>query len=432
MTENWLDDLDCSPEKRAVLAKAHEFVVPGRTERFAKMGVPLVIAKREGYRLWDQDGHELMDFHLNGGTYSLGHRHPDILTTLHSALETLDIGNHHFPSAARADLAEKLAALTPGDLHYSIFTSSGSEAIDVAINSARWFTKRRKIVALEMGFHGRSGLSGATGNDSNARFFLSDQPQDFATVKFDDLEAMEAALSPGDVAAVIMETIPATYGFPAPSEGYLPGVKALCEKFGTAYVADEVQTGLGRTGRLWGVESFGVTPDIMITGKGLSGGLYPVAATVLRRDIGEWLTKNPWGFVSTYGGSEIGCVVGAKVLDMCSDPETLRHVDQISGYLHQGLSEIAAREPFLCEIRQTGLVIGLRLDAPNGGVAMTRALYREGLWAMFAGFNPSVLQFKPGLLVDKAFCDEALERFERALLHAKDSQHDDITLAAAE
>ena len=205
---------DFSARKRRILGLAHEYLVPGRVETFVGLGIPLVIGRREGYRFWDVDGHELMDLHLNGGTYNLGHRHPALVQALEEALRTLDIGNHHFPSEARAELAEKLAACTPGDLHYTVFASGGSEAVDVAIKSARRFTGRRRIVAMESGYHGHTGLAGAAGDDDNARYFVSDRPAEFVKVPFDDLDAMRAALAGHDVAAVILETMPGDLRLP--------------------------------------------------------------------------------------------------------------------------------------------------------------------------------------------------------------------------
>lgn len=411
-----------SENKRSILDRAHKYLIPNRIDTFGGMGVDLVIGKREGYKVWDIDGHELMDFHLNGGTYNLGHRHPKVLAALQKALQTLDIGNHHFASEARAELAEKLAAAT--GLHYSLLTPSGSEANDMAIKSARWFTGRRKIVSLDCAYHGRSGLSGAAGDSSAAEFFLSDFSSDFIKVPFNDLKAMEAALKDGDVAAVLMETIPATYGFVVPSDNYLPGVKALCQQYGSLYIADEVQTGLGRSGKLWGVECWDVQPDILVTGKGLSGGLYPISACVLSREVGGWLTENGWGYVSTFGGAELGCVVANAVLDLVNTPETLRQVKQTSEYLYRGLKDIQSRHDYLVDINQLGLIMGLKFDNPNGGVHMMKALYDQGLWAIFAGFDASVTQFKAGLFVDQTYCDKALEKLEAAIIVAKSIKSD--------
>jgi len=402
-----------SAEKALVLQRARDYLFPQRIDQLSALGVDLVIGQREAYRFSDMDGREFMDFHLNGGTYSLGHRHPQLLAVLRESLEFADVGNHHFPNPARAELAKRLALAT--GLQYTVFTPSGAEANDVAIKSARRYTRRRKIVALEQGYHGRSGLSGAAGDDSSAAWFGSDYPEEFIKVPFNDIDAMERALGGADVAAVLMETIPATSGFPMPEPDYLPGVRALCNRYGTVYIADEVQTGLGRTGKLWGVDCWAVKPDILITGKGLSGGLYPVSAAVLSNDVGAWLAEDGWGYVSTFGGAEPGCAVGCRALELCSDPATLANVEVIATYLRRGLEDIQGRQPFLSEIRQQGLVMGLKFDAPDGGMQMTGALFKKGIWAMFAAFDPSVLQLKPGLLVDTAYCDEALQRIEDAL-----------------
>jgi putrescine aminotransferase len=404
-----------SERKQGVLRRAHAFLMPNRVEVLAGLGVPLVIGRREGYRIWDLDGHELMDFHLNGGTFNLGHRHPEIVATTRAALDELDIGNHHFPSESRALLAEQLARLTPGELNYSVFTPSGSEANDLALRIARHATGRRKVVSLDSGYYGHTGLTAAAGRGDAARFFRSEYPGEFAKVPFDDLPALEKALAERDVAAVLLETIPATAGFPTPSPDYLPGVRTLCEAAGTLYVADEVQTGLGRTGRLWGVELFGVEPDLLVTGKGLSGGVYPMAAVVMTRAVGAWLEESGWSYVSTFGGAEVGCRVASKVLELCSDAGTLAHARAISERFGRGLEALRARHPFLVGVSRTGLVMGLRFDHPQGAMRMSAALYRRGVWAMFAGFDRAVLQWKPGLLVDEAYCDESLERLDAAL-----------------
>lgn len=413
-----LEGLEISPRKREILTQNHTYLMPNRVELWAGAGVPLVIGRREGYRLWDIDGHMLQDFHINGGTYNLGHRHPEMVAALVEGVATLDVGNHHFPSEARGKLAARLAELTPGALHYSVFTPSGSEANDVAIKSARHATGRRKIVCLEAGYHGASGLSGAAGDDGNAVYFHSAYPDEFLKVPFGDLDAVEKALSAGDVAAVLIEPIPATFGFPIPGDDYLPGVRALCDRYMSLLIADEVQTGLGRTGQLWACDTFGVEPDMLISGKGLAGGLYPVGVVVMTRHVGEWLGERGWGYVSTFGGSELGCAVALRGLELSASPETARNVAEMSDHLASGLAELQSRHPYLCDVRQKGLIVGLGFDDPNGGLRMSAALYQTGLWAMFAGFDRRYLQFKPGLLVDRAFLDEAFEKLDTAIARA--------------
>jgi acetylornithine/succinyldiaminopimelate/putrescine aminotransferase len=410
-------------EKKQIRDLATRYVCPGRVRMFDALGVDLVIGRRAGYRIWDVDGRELLDYHLNGGVFSLGHRNAEIVATLREALDTLDIGNHHFPSVARAQLGEALARLTPGDLQYSVFAASGGEAIDVAIKTARHATKRRTIVSIQKGYHGHTGLALAAGDERFSKMFLSEGPPGtFVQVPFNDRAAMAEVLSRNDAAAVVIETIPATYGFPLPLPEYLAQVKELCARHGALYIADEVQTGLGRTGAMWGVQCFGVEPDILVTGKGLSGGIYPIAAAVLSPRVAGWLDEDGWAHVSTFGGAELGCCVALKVLEICTRSEVRENVRTVAERLGAGLRDIQSRHPdWLIEIRQQGLVMGLKFAHQQGGMLMSKALYEEGIWAMFAGHDLSVLQFKPGMLLDQATCDETLERFERGVRRCRDA-----------
>ncbi|MBV9166447.1 MAG: aspartate aminotransferase family protein [Solirubrobacterales bacterium] len=406
-------------DKERVLDLARRYVVPHRVEVWDAFGTQLVIGRREGYRLWDLDGKELIDLHLNGGTFNLGHRNPEVIEAMLGATAELDIGNHHFASLARAELGEDLARLTPGDLTYSVFCASGGEANDVAIKTARRATGRRTVVGLAAGFHGRTGLAGAAGENSAARYFLSES-DDFVTVPFGDLDAIDAALRADDVAAVIVETVPATYGFPIVHDGYLQGIRALCDRYGALYIADEVQTGLGRSGSLWAVQRFGVEPDVLVCGKGLSGGMYPIAAAVIGARVADWLHQYGWGHVSTFGGAEIGCRVAQKVLEITTRPSVRSNVDRLTSRLGADLAALAQRQSYLTEIRQTGLIIGLRVDHPDGAVYLQQELYGLGVWAIASGFDQSILQFKPGLLMDEPTVDVVLERLELALARAKD------------
>lgn len=398
-----------------LLAAAARVQSANRIEVFKSAGVDLIIGRREGFRIYDIDGRPYWDCHLNGGTYSFGHRHPLLVDILIEALGTLDIGNHHFVSPHRVALAEALAEATPGDLVSTVFASSGSEANDVAIRSARWATGRRKILAFDKAYHGRTGLSGAAGDDSSVAYFLSDMPDDFVKIPFNDFQALERAFADHELAAALVEIIPATYGFPVPAEGYLQRIKQLCSQHDIPFIADEVQTGLGRTGYLWGCEAFDVVPDILVTGKAFSGGLYPIAACVLGERYGAWLAENGWGHVSTFGGAEPGCVVARHVLKLAQSPETVARAAQLAQLFANAFRDLQARYSYFKGVRQTGLVIGLEFDAPDGGLRMMAALYKVGVWAIFASYDHSVIQFKPGLLLSDADAHDILDRFESAL-----------------
>jgi acetylornithine/succinyldiaminopimelate/putrescine aminotransferase len=222
---------------------------------------------------------------------------------------------------------------------------------------------------------------------------------------------MEAALRGDDVAGVVIETIPATYGFPLPDPGYLQAVKRLCERHGALYIADEVQTGLMRTGEMWGVAKAGIEPDIMVVGKGITGGMYPIACVVVSEECSAWLKEDGFGHISTGGGAELGCIVALKVLEICGRPEVRSMVHYIAERFRGGLSAVQELYPdWLVGIRQDGVVMGLEFDHPQGAKLVMRRLYENGVWAIFSTLDPRVLQFKPGLLLGPALVDEILDR----------------------
>ncbi|HEY9564306.1 MAG TPA: aminotransferase class III-fold pyridoxal phosphate-dependent enzyme [Nocardioides sp.] len=404
-------DLFSFDSKAEMLEKSKEFWNPDKTQFWSDSGVDLVIDRREGYFLWDMNGRRLIDVHLNGGTYNLGHRNPEVVGAVKSAMDRFDMGNHHFPSLGRTALAEALLASAPATLTKVAFASGGGEAIDIALKSARHATQKRKIVSIVKAYHGHTGLAVATGDDRFSKMFLSDQPDDFPQVPFNDIAAMEQALKGRDVAAVIMETIPATYGFPLPEPGYLEQVKALTQKYGALYIADEVQTGLMRTGELWAITKHGIEPDIMVTGKGLSGGIYPIAAALLSEKAGAWLRQDGFAHMSTFGGAEIGCVAALKTLEITQRPEVRSMVHYISDVISQGLRSVQADNPdWFTGVRQNGVVLGLEFAHPEGAKYVMRELYQLGVWAIFSTLDPRVLQYKPGILMTPALTEELLDR----------------------
>ncbi len=410
--------------KQDLFDKAIRFWNPDKTKFWQKAGIDLVIDRREGYFLYDMSGRRLIDLHLNGGTYNFGHRHPELVETLKGALDYFDIGNHWFPSVARAALAESLINISPG-MAYAVFAPGGAEAVDIAIKSARYATKRRKIVSIIKGYHGHSGLAVATGDDRFTKIFLADQPETFVQVPFNDIAAMEQALKGNDVAALIMETIPATYGFPMPREGYLNACKALCEKHGAMYIADEVQTGLMRTGKMWGWQAYGVQPDIMVTAKGLSGGLYPISACLVNEKAGGWLHEDGAAHISTSGGAELGCVVAHKVIEMLLRPELVANVQTVTDFMAESMQEMISRHGDLFTgVRQKGVILGLEFsNHPEGAMYVSRALYEHGVWAIFSSLDKRVLQWKPGVLLSQETCQDIMDRFDAAMPRARELLH---------
>lgn len=406
--------------KQEVFDKSMEYWNSGKTKEWLDLKIDLVIGKREGYYFWDMDGKKLMDVHINGGTYSLGHRNPEVINALIEATKYVDIGNHHFPSPLKARLAETVVKASTEGMKHVIYGSSGGEVVDLAIKCARAATGRKKVISVENCYHGHTGLAVAAGADRYCHLFHAERSE-FVKVPFNDVGAMEAALKEGDAACVIMETIPATYGFPLPEEGYLPAVKKLCETYGALYIADEVQTGLMRSGKMWCIETYGVNPDIIVTSKGFSGGIYPISAVILNEKASWWMTQDGSAHMATFGGSELGCACALKVFEIIQREETKENVAFISDYLRKGLEEIRKDNPdTFTGIRQNGTIMGLEFAGKEGAVYVMQHLYQNGVWAIYSQLDPHVLQFKPGILCTKEYCDELLEKMAKGISEARD------------
>lgn len=401
--------------KEAVMDRFARHVSSGKVEFFRQAGIDFVLGRRQGPYLWDLAGDKkLIDCHCNGGVFNLGHRHPEIIQSLVHSLGRLDIGNHHLISSHRAALAEKLAGLLPGDLSYSVFNVSGGEAVDLAIKVARAVTGRQLILSAKGGYHGHTGLALATG-DEQYRAPFGRQPPGFRQIPFNDISALSAAIN-DDTAAIILETVPATNGILLPEPGYLAQVRDLCDQHQLLMIIDEIQTGLGRTGKLWGIEHFQVVPDILVTGKGLSGGIYPITATCFKSEYESIFQPHPFIHVSTFGGAELGCQVALKVLEISAADSFLGHVNQMAALFRDGFEQLANRhDGLLVGLRQLGLMMGIELADQRLGPLFTKAAYECGLLSVYANNNPAVAQLLPPLTVDRPLAMEILDRVDRAL-----------------
>jgi putrescine aminotransferase len=392
-------------------------VSSGKVRFFQAAGIDFVLGRREGPYLWDVRGKKrLIDCHCNGGVFNLGHRNPQVIQTLNQSLQELDIGNHHLISEQRAALARKLAKLSPGDgdLTYTVFGVGGGEAVDLAIKVARGYTGKPKVISARGGYHGHTGLALAAGDEKYRAPFGPVMPG-FAQVRFNDTEALGKAVD-GETAAVILETVPATYGMPVPDRDYLSQVRELCDRKEALLIIDEIQTGLGRTGKLWGIEHFDVVPDIMVIGKGLSGGVYPISGTCFKEEYETVFHEDPFIHISTFGGAEVGCPMALKVLEISSDAKFLSHVAEIAGVFSEGFEGLRGKHPeILVGLRQLGLMMGIEMVNEHCGPLFTKAAYDNGFLAVYANNDPRVAQFLPPLIIDRTLAEEILERVDATL-----------------
>ena len=396
------------PSRERTASAFADHVNRGKVRALKAIGVEIVVGEREGVRFQDAfSGRWYWNCHCNGGVFNLGHRHPRVIAALREGLDHLDVGNHHLVSGWRARLAEQLAATTAGALPYAVFTPSGTESVDLAVRLARATTGRPGIVAAEGAYHGLSGFALAA---SDPRWFdpFGFAPGGFTHVPFNDRTAMRAAIGPG-TAAVILESIPATLGFPPPGPGYLADVADAARSAGALVILDEVQTGLGRTGTNWYFQQQGIEPDMVITGKSLGGGVYPISALLLRAELEEFFDREPFAYVSTFGGAEIGCVAASAVIHEVTAPGFLERVEILGRRFERAFTGL----PF--ELRRFGLTMGLKFEEEHGGVLAAKRLIDAGVFAVYAEHDHSVTQFKPPLIVSEDEVDEIAATVHDAL-----------------
>ena len=406
--------------KMSIISDFERHVSAGKVAFFKKNGMCFVMGKREHTLIADiENGTEIINLHCNGGVFNLGHRNPQIISTLKEALDHYDIGNHHFISTERAKAAKMLSDLMPGDLTYTIFGVSGGEATDTAIKVARSFTKKQKIISVKGAYHGHTGLALATGDEKYRKPFGDDLPG-FVQCTFGDMKSLISALD-SDTAAVILETIPATLGMPVPSAEYMKNLRQVCDENQVLLILDEVQSGLGRTGKLWAFDHYDIIPDIVVLGKGLSGGIYPISATVLRKPLESVFHPDPFIHISTFGGAEPGCIVMQKVLEISSSPDFLDHVNRMAAVFKSAVDKLTQKHGnFLTGLRQKGLMMGLVLKDEDCGPLLTKTAYDNGLLIIYANNDNRVCQLLPPLVMREDEVPEIISRLDKALSQARE------------
>lgn len=386
---------------------------PARINLLSALGMDLVAERSEGYRVFDVSGRDFLDLDLRAGVYNLGHRNPVIDQALRRALDTSDMGFAMFPGENQGRLAELLSHST--GLPFTLFAASGTEANDMAIQVARRVTGRRRILSSSSGYHGATGLSSALGNPEFSKRFNSAYPQDFGTFENGNIHSVEGELQAGDVAAVVVESSCNAAGYPAVDASFWSELRSACDRSGALLIMDEIVTGLGRSGFAWGFQKVGIAPDIAVSAKGLSGGIYPIAAAMLSERAGQWLRDDFAGFAGTYAGGELACAVGIAALELSTSDVTLARVNQNSAHFGAGLRKLVDRFDSISEVREFGLLFGLKIDGQEGGISLISHLFQAGILTFPASNAPNVVNLKLGHLVDERFCDEALARIEHAL-----------------
>ena len=371
---------------------------------------PLSFVSGEGSWLTEADGRRFLDLGAGIAVNALGHAHPALVEVLTEQAQKLWHVSNLYQIPQQQALADALVEATFADTVF--FTNSGTEAAELAIKMARkyWYEKgapRATILTFEGSFHGRStGAIAASGSEKMTKGFGPLMPG-FKSLPWGDAEALNAALD-DTVAAVLVEPIQGEGGIRPMPEEALKALREACDRTGALLILDEVQCGMGRTGKLFAHEWAGITPDIMMVAKGIGGG-FPLGAVLATENAASGMVAGTHG--STYGGNPLGCAVGLKVTQIVSDPEFLADVSRKSGLLRQKLEGLIAAHPDSFEsVRGVGLILGIKCRKPNTDLVV--AARNAGVLVVPAADN--VLRLLPALNISDDDINEAITRLDAA------------------
>ncbi|WLS79290.1 aspartate aminotransferase family protein [Erwinia pyri] len=374
-----------------------------------------VPVKGKGSRVWDQQGKEYIDFSGGIAVTALGHCHPALVETLKSQGETLWHTSNVFTNEPALRLASKLIAATFAERVF--FANSGAEANEAAFKLARYYAAKRhspyksKIIAFHNAFHGRTFFTVSVGGQPKYSDGFGPKPGDIVHVPFNDLEAVKAVID-DHTCAIVVEPIQGEGGVMPATAEFMQGLRKLCDEHQALLVLDEVQSGMGRSGKLFAYEHYGVQPDILTTAKALGGG-FPISAMLTTNEIAS--TMSPGVHGTTYGGNPLACAIAETALDIINTEEVLSGVVSRRELFVAALKTLDAKLDLFSDIRGKGLLIGAALKPQHAGKArdILNAAAAEGVMILNAGTE--VIRFAPSLVIEPTDIEEGMARFARAV-----------------
>jgi 4-aminobutyrate aminotransferase len=430
------------PEARRVLDLDHQFVSPSYTRDY-----PLVAKRGQGALVEDVDGNTFVDFAAGIAVVSTGHCHPEVVAAIQKqAAELIHMSGTDFYYPGLAELAERLGAIAPGEEGKRVyFGNSGAEAVEAAIKLAKYHTKRDKLVAFHGAFHGRtmgalslmasravqrkgfgtllSGVFHAPFPDTyRGTYGVRPESASEDCLNYLEKELFRRRVDPEEVAAIFIEPIQGEGGYlPAPVE-FLQGLERICRKYGILLVADEVQSGMGRTGKWWAVDHAGATPDIICTAKGIASGM-PLGAIIARSSVMNW---TPGAHASTFGGNPVCIAASLATLDLL-ERKYIANAARMGDFIFSRTADWRERHPIVGDIRGKGLMIGIEIvrdqktkeKAPDLRNRIVQLAFQQGL--LLLGSGDTTVRLCPPLIIDEEQADFAMRTLEACITEAESS-----------
>ncbi|NHM33557.1 putrescine aminotransferase [Neobacillus terrae] len=374
----------------------------------------------------DVNGKEYIDCLGGFGIYNVGHRNPKVVKAVTDQLKRQALHSQDLLDPLRAILAKILADITPGDLKYAFFTNSGTESVEAALKLAKMYSERTTFISTTRAFHGKSlGSLSGTAKGMFRKPFLPLIPG-FRHVPFGDIDMMrktfEVCTSVGeDVAAVILEPIQGEGGIILPPENYLKGVRELCDQFGALLIFDEVQTGMGRTGKMFAADLYEVVPDIICLAKAFGGGVMPAGAIVAKEEVFKSWFPNPFMHTTTFGGNPLACAAAIATIGVLIEEKLPERAAEVGGYFLEELQEAAkGHEDKVLEIRGKGLMIGIEFHKDEIGYEVSKGMFDLGVLVAGTLINSKTIRIEPALTISYEEVDKVVSTFKQVLSTVKE------------
>lgn len=388
-----------APPFDTVYRKYRDHVNPGMAELIKFMGFDTVEVEAEGCYVTCADGRRFLDCLGGPGVFTLGHKPSAVIEAVADQLRRMPLSSHLLLNPVLAEAADRVAAITPGELQYVFFCNSGAEAVEGALKAARMHTGRPAFVAAEGAFHGKTfGALSASGRDVYKKPFEPLLPG-FTHVPFGDADALARAVT-NETAAVILEPIQCENGVRIPPDGYLAAAREICDRHGALLILDEIQTGFGRTGRRWACDWEGVAPDIITLGKALGGGVVPIGAFVATPSVWNIFEENPYIHTSTFGGNPLACAAAIAAIAEMERLDTPALCAARGKELLDGCQQVAAAHPdIVCDVRGRGLLVAVEFGDSDVAGLVIAGLAQRNILAAYGLNNPKVLRFEPPAII---------------------------------